>query len=197
MGGRAAQPRGPHQQMWGPAFIFFYLNPPLYIPTNFKIFPPLSGLQPLYYFLYFHFFLPFSGPSTGSRLRRMRSVPRWAEITLHGEAVGAGSPSRGGDAHLIWDVSLSPQDPMELCGQLGLCSSASALPLHTLLTEKVTQVLSTLGVSRDPPPQAPDSSMHLRIQTNSRKGELNFAYFFFFSLSISIFPRWGMSFVGD
>ncbi|NWR59100.1 SAP protein, partial [Bucorvus abyssinicus] len=38
---------------------------------------------------------------------------------------------------------LSPQDPMELCGQLGLCSSASALPLHTLLTEKVTQVLST------------------------------------------------------
>ncbi|XP_049666280.1 prosaposin-like isoform X1 [Accipiter gentilis] len=36
-------------------------------------------------------------------------------------------------------------DPMELCGQLGLCSSASALPLHTLLTEKVTQVLSTLG----------------------------------------------------
>lgn len=155
MGGRAAQPRGPHQQMWGPAFIFFYLNPPLYIPTNFKIFPPLSGLQPLYYFLYFHFFLPFSGPSTGSRLRRMRSVPRWAEITLHGEAVGAGSPSRGGDAHLIWDVSLSPQDPMELCGQLGLCSSASALPLHTLLTEKVTQVLSTLGVSRDPPPPTP------------------------------------------
>lgn len=48
---------------------FFYLNPPLYIPTNFKIFPPLSGLQPLYYFLYFHFFLPFSGPSTGSRLK--------------------------------------------------------------------------------------------------------------------------------
>ncbi|NXT89463.1 SAP protein, partial [Anhinga rufa] len=39
---------------------------------------------------------------------------------------------------------LSPQDPMELCGHLGLCSSASALPLHTLLTEKVTQVLSTL-----------------------------------------------------
>ncbi|KAK4821142.1 hypothetical protein QYF61_014237 [Mycteria americana] len=39
---------------------------------------------------------------------------------------------------------LSPQDPMELCGQLGLCSSASALPFHTLLTEKVTQVLSTL-----------------------------------------------------
>ncbi|XP_010144279.1 PREDICTED: proactivator polypeptide-like, partial [Buceros rhinoceros silvestris] len=36
-------------------------------------------------------------------------------------------------------------DPMELCGQLGLCSSASALPLHTLLTEKVTQVLSTFG----------------------------------------------------
>ncbi|NXF50077.1 SAP protein, partial [Oceanites oceanicus] len=40
---------------------------------------------------------------------------------------------------------LSPQHPMELCGQLGLCSSASALPLHTLLTEKVTQVLSALG----------------------------------------------------
>ncbi|XP_010121671.1 PREDICTED: proactivator polypeptide-like, partial [Chlamydotis macqueenii] len=35
-------------------------------------------------------------------------------------------------------------DPMELCGHLGLCSSASALPLHTLLTEKVTQVLSML-----------------------------------------------------
>ncbi|NXL09181.1 SAP protein, partial [Mesembrinibis cayennensis] len=40
---------------------------------------------------------------------------------------------------------LTPQDPMELCGHLGLCSSASAVPLHTLLTEKVTQVLSTLG----------------------------------------------------
>ncbi|KAF1588515.1 Prosaposin, partial [Eudyptes moseleyi] len=40
---------------------------------------------------------------------------------------------------------LSPQHPMELCGQVGLCSSASALPLHTLLTEKVTQVLSMLG----------------------------------------------------
>ncbi|KAM6092870.1 prosaposin-like [Theristicus caerulescens] len=36
-------------------------------------------------------------------------------------------------------------DPMELCGHLGLCSSASAVPLHTLLTEKVMQVLSTLG----------------------------------------------------
>lgn len=82
---------------------------------------------------------------------------------------------------------------MELCGQLGLCSSASALPLHTLLTEKVTQVLSMLGVSSNPPP---DSSTHLKIQTNSRKGELNFAYLFF-SSSISIFPRWGMSFVGD
>ncbi|NXW84272.1 SAP protein, partial [Alopecoenas beccarii] len=40
---------------------------------------------------------------------------------------------------------LSPQDPMELCGHLGLCSSASVLPLHTLLTQKVTHVLSTLG----------------------------------------------------
>ncbi|XP_075615048.1 prosaposin-like [Balearica regulorum gibbericeps] len=40
---------------------------------------------------------------------------------------------------------LQAEDPMELCGQLGLCSSASALPLHTLLTEKVMQVLSTLG----------------------------------------------------
>ncbi|XP_074965782.1 prosaposin-like [Phalacrocorax aristotelis] len=40
---------------------------------------------------------------------------------------------------------LQAEDPMELCGHLGLCSSASALPLHTLLTEKVTQVLSTLG----------------------------------------------------
>ncbi|NXA05842.1 SAP protein, partial [Sapayoa aenigma] len=40
---------------------------------------------------------------------------------------------------------LSPQDPMELCGQLGLCISTSALPIHVLLTEKVTQVLSMLG----------------------------------------------------
>ncbi|NXX54077.1 SAP protein, partial [Scopus umbretta] len=47
---------------------------------------------------------------------------------------------------------LSPQDPMELCGQLGLCSSASALPLHTLLTEKVTQVLSTLGDGEETTP---------------------------------------------
>ncbi|NXU77999.1 SAP protein, partial [Oreotrochilus melanogaster] len=39
----------------------------------------------------------------------------------------------------------SPQDPMELCGQLGLCSSTSALPLHTLITEKMMQVLTTLG----------------------------------------------------
>ncbi|XP_030909100.2 prosaposin-like isoform X1 [Melopsittacus undulatus] len=36
------------------------------------------------------------------------------------------------------------EDPMELCGQLGLCSSSSVLPLHTLLTEKMIQVLSTL-----------------------------------------------------
>ncbi|NWW90806.1 SAP protein, partial [Rhynochetos jubatus] len=40
---------------------------------------------------------------------------------------------------------LSPQGPMELCGQLGLCSSASAMPLPTLLTEKVMQGLSALG----------------------------------------------------
>ncbi|NXY05910.1 SAP protein, partial [Pteruthius melanotis] len=40
---------------------------------------------------------------------------------------------------------LSPQDPMELCGQLALCASTSAVPLHTLLTEKVMQVLSELG----------------------------------------------------
>ncbi|XP_017681506.1 PREDICTED: prosaposin-like isoform X2 [Lepidothrix coronata] len=40
---------------------------------------------------------------------------------------------------------LQAEDPMELCGQLGLCASTSALPLHTLLTEKVTQVLSILG----------------------------------------------------
>ncbi|NWS37873.1 SAP protein, partial [Probosciger aterrimus] len=39
---------------------------------------------------------------------------------------------------------VSPQDPMELCGQLGLCSSSSVLPLHTLLTEKMVQVLSTM-----------------------------------------------------
>ncbi|NXG65508.1 SAP protein, partial [Hemiprocne comata] len=40
---------------------------------------------------------------------------------------------------------LCSQDPMELCGHLGLCSSTSALPLHTLLTEKMVQVLSILG----------------------------------------------------
>ncbi|XP_075574090.1 prosaposin-like [Pelecanus crispus] len=40
---------------------------------------------------------------------------------------------------------LQAEDPMELCGHLGLCSSASALPLHTLLTEKVTQLLSAPG----------------------------------------------------
>lgn len=38
---------------------------------------------------------------------------------------------------------------MELCGQLGLCSSSSVLPLHTLLTEKMIQILSTLWVSGD------------------------------------------------
>ncbi|NWV71502.1 SAP protein, partial [Malurus elegans] len=42
---------------------------------------------------------------------------------------------------------LSPQAPMELCGHLGLCASSSALPLHTLLAEKVMQILSTLGDS--------------------------------------------------
>ncbi|KAK2512975.1 prosaposin-like [Columba guinea] len=36
-------------------------------------------------------------------------------------------------------------DPMELCGHLGLCSSASVVPLHTLLAQKVTHVLSTPG----------------------------------------------------
>ncbi|NWI96971.1 SAP protein, partial [Pitta sordida] len=36
------------------------------------------------------------------------------------------------------------QDPVELCGQLGLCASTSSLPLHTLLTEKVMQVVSPL-----------------------------------------------------
>ncbi|KAL9846520.1 prosaposin-like isoform 3-T3 [Geothlypis trichas] len=36
-------------------------------------------------------------------------------------------------------------DPSELCGQLGLCASNSALPLHTLLTERVMQLLSMLG----------------------------------------------------
>lgn len=50
---------------------------------------------------------------------------------------------------------------MELCGQLGLCSSTSALPLHTLLTEKVVQVLSMLEVSGDPL----SSAVLLKIQT--------------------------------
>nr|XP_031360991.1 prosaposin-like [Lonchura striata domestica] len=40
---------------------------------------------------------------------------------------------------------LQAEDPTELCGQLGLCASHSALPLHTLLTERVMQVLSMLG----------------------------------------------------
>ncbi|XP_066411029.1 prosaposin-like [Molothrus aeneus] len=40
---------------------------------------------------------------------------------------------------------LQAEDPSELCGQLGLCASNSALPLHTLLTERVMQVLSMLG----------------------------------------------------
>ncbi|XP_016155063.1 PREDICTED: prosaposin-like isoform X5 [Ficedula albicollis] len=40
---------------------------------------------------------------------------------------------------------LAQRGPLELCGQLGLCASTSALPLHTLLTEKVTQTLSMLG----------------------------------------------------
>ncbi|XP_051474034.1 prosaposin-like [Apus apus] len=40
---------------------------------------------------------------------------------------------------------LQAEDPRELCGHLGLCSSSSALPLHTLLNEKMEQVLSTLG----------------------------------------------------
>ncbi|NXX22815.1 SAP protein, partial [Podargus strigoides] len=47
---------------------------------------------------------------------------------------------------------LSPQDPMELCGHLGLCSSTSVLPLHTLLTEKLTQVLSMLGAEEGTTP---------------------------------------------
>ncbi|NWH64109.1 SAP protein, partial [Geococcyx californianus] len=45
-----------------------------------------------------------------------------------------------------------PQDPMELCGHLGLCSSASELPLHMLLTEKITHVLSTLGDEEETTP---------------------------------------------
>ncbi|KAK2545145.1 prosaposin-like protein [Columba livia] len=40
---------------------------------------------------------------------------------------------------------LQAEDPMELCGHLGLCSSASVVPLHTLLAQKVTHVLSTPG----------------------------------------------------
>ncbi|XP_053928264.1 prosaposin isoform X2 [Cuculus canorus] len=36
---------------------------------------------------------------------------------------------------------LQAEEPMELCGHLGLCSSASDLSLHTLLMEKMMQVL--------------------------------------------------------
>ncbi|NWU98687.1 SAP protein, partial [Upupa epops] len=43
-------------------------------------------------------------------------------------------------------------DPMLLCGQVGLCSSDSVLPLHRLLTEKVTQVLSSFGDGEDSTP---------------------------------------------
>ncbi|NXF89567.1 SAP protein, partial [Eubucco bourcierii] len=39
---------------------------------------------------------------------------------------------------------LSPQDPMDLCAHLGLCSSTSQLSLQTLFMEKVMKVLSTL-----------------------------------------------------
>ncbi|NXH17123.1 SAP protein, partial [Bucco capensis] len=46
----------------------------------------------------------------------------------------------------------SPQNPMELCGHLGLCSSTSDLSLHMLLSEKVTQVLSTLRAEERPTP---------------------------------------------
>ncbi|XP_075279267.1 prosaposin-like [Opisthocomus hoazin] len=47
---------------------------------------------------------------------------------------------------------MQAEDPADLCGQLGLCSSTLVLPLHTLLTEKVTQVLSTLGDGEDTTP---------------------------------------------
>lgn len=57
---------------------------------------------------------------------------------------------------------------MELCGHLGLCSSSSVLPLHALLTQKVTHVLSTLGVSKDPP------------QSKCWEGGAVFCLFFFF-----------------
>uniref|UniRef100_A0A8C3P1Q7 Prosaposin n=1 Tax=Cyanoderma ruficeps TaxID=181631 RepID=A0A8C3P1Q7_9PASS len=63
------------------------------------------------------------------------------------------------------DLAQWVRDPMELCGQLGLCSSTSALPLHTLLTEKVVQALSMLGVSGDPH----SSAVLLKIQTLGRK----------------------------
>lgn len=75
----------------------------------------------------------------------------------------------GGDARLI-SGHLSPQDPAELCGQLGLCSSASALPLHTLLAEKATQVLGMLRVSGD----APHSTV-LPKSPNTGKEELHLA----------------------
>nr|XP_009933257.1 PREDICTED: LOW QUALITY PROTEIN: proactivator polypeptide-like [Opisthocomus hoazin] len=62
-------------------------------------------------------------------------------------------PASSGDVTAAWDLGrLSPQDPADLCGQLGLCSSTLVLPLHTLLTEKVTQVLSTLGDGEDTTP---------------------------------------------
>lgn len=77
---------------------------------------------------------------------------------------------------------------MELCGQLGLCSSASELPLHTLLTEKVMQVLSIFGVSRDPP----DSAVLLQIQMQGRGSLILHS----FSSSIFVLPRLGMSFAG-
>lgn len=96
-------------------------------------------------------------------------------------------PLAGAKARLIWDV-LSPQDPVELCGQLGLCASTSALPLHTMLTEKVMQTLSELGVSGDPP----SSALLLQIQTLCR--EILILYLIFSSTSTD--PRWGMPYVG-
>lgn len=39
---------------------------------------------------------------------------------------------------------MSLQDPRELCGMLELCPTAEPGPLHTLLSEKMAQLLGTL-----------------------------------------------------
>uniref|UniRef100_A0A8C4UDZ3 Prosaposin n=1 Tax=Falco tinnunculus TaxID=100819 RepID=A0A8C4UDZ3_FALTI len=78
--------------------------------------------------------------------RGTAQVP-WVRIHLirGTTSLGPGCCRMQGRTRGMLTKKLPQIDPTELCGQLGLCSSTSALPLHTLITEKVAQVLSTLG----------------------------------------------------